>query len=216
MGSIFINYRRNTSSAAAGRLADRLMEHFDPNQVFMDVDAIEPGVDFVKALNDQVAQASAFIAVITPGWADVRNTAGKRRLDDPHDYVRVEIEAALKRDIRVLPVLIDGAQMVTPDDLPDSLKPLARRQAFEIAHHRFGADVDRLVLALQRILGVHPKHQIDHVDAKLDDSWSEFLFSFNGRIARKQFWLATLALIIIYYIVIAVFVVLVGIAIQDF
>src|SRR5215475_524756 len=136
-GRIFISYRRDTSAGAAGRLADRLVQHFGRNQVFIDVDTIEPGVDFVTTLSDQVAQCSAFVVVIGPGWADVRNSGGERRLDDPHDYLRIEVESALKRDIRIIPVLVDGAQMTKFEDLPDPLKPLARRQAFEVAHHRF-------------------------------------------------------------------------------
>ena len=95
----------------------------------MDIDGIEPGVDFVKALDEQVAQASAFIAVIGPGWTELKNAEGQRRLDQPNDHVRIEIESALKRDIRVIPVLVDGARMPTENELPDSLKPLSRRNA---------------------------------------------------------------------------------------
>ena len=84
----------------------------------MDVDAIEPGVDFVNALDDQVAQASAFIAVIGPGWTELKNAEGQRRLDQPNDHVRIEIELALKRDIRVIPVLVDGAQCRRPSNCP--------------------------------------------------------------------------------------------------
>src|SRR6516225_12469926 len=109
-GRIFINYRREMSADAAGRLSDRLIQYFDHDRVFMDIDSIEPGVDFVKTLDDQVAQCSAFIAVIGPGWTNLKNAAGQRRLDQPNDHVRIEIESALKRDnVRVIPVLVDGA-----------------------------------------------------------------------------------------------------------
>src|SRR5262249_11601055 len=93
----------------------------------MDVDAIEPGVDFVKALDEQVAGCIAFIAVIGPRWLTARGNDGNPKLDNPTDYVRLEIESALKRDIRVIPVLVDGALMPTPSDLPSSLQALARR-----------------------------------------------------------------------------------------
>ena len=91
-GRIFINYRRGDDQAAAGRLYDRLLQHFDREQLFMDVDAIEPGVDFVKSLDEQVAACIAFIAVIGPRWLNARNNDGNPRLDNPTDYVRVEIE----------------------------------------------------------------------------------------------------------------------------
>src|SRR5262249_14848286 len=120
----------------------------------MDVDAIEPGVDFVKALDEQVAGCIAFIAVIGPRWLTARGNDGNPRLDNPADYVRLEIESALKRDIRVIPVLVDGASMPQSSDLPSSLQALARRHAVEIAHHRFVADCDDLARNIKRALGV--------------------------------------------------------------
>jgi TIR domain len=118
----FRTLRRGDDQAAAGRLYDQLLQHFDPEQLFMDVDAIEPGVDFVKSLDEQVAACIAFIEVIGPRWLNARNNDGSPRLDNPTDYVRVEIESALKRDIRVIPVLVDGASMPRPSDLPPSSK----------------------------------------------------------------------------------------------
>jgi hypothetical protein len=147
---IFINYRREISAASAGRLTDRLKQHFDRELLFLDVDGIEPGVDFVKALDDQVAQCGAFIAVIGPGWAGIKNRSGERRIDLPGDHVRIEIESALKRDIRVIPILVDGADMPTADELPQTLKPLARRNAVMLSHQRFGTEVDDLVDKIKR------------------------------------------------------------------
>ena len=164
----------------------------------MDIDSIEPGVDFVKALDDQVAQCSAFIAVIGSGWTDLKNAEGQRRLDQPNDYVRIEIESALKRDIRVIPVLVDGARMPTADELPDSLKALVRRYAVMLSHHRFGPEVDELARALQRVLGLPPKSTTIYSFAATDTptpSWIDFLFSFEGRISRKSFWLSGLAVV---------------------
>jgi len=196
-GRIFINYRRENSAAAAGRLADRLARHFD-QQLFMDIDNIEPGVDFIKTLNEQVAQCEAFIAVIGPGWADHKNSAGTRRLDDPHDYVRVEIEAALQRDIRVIPVLVDGAKMPTAEELPDSLKLLTRRHAIELSHGRFGAEVDDLARALQRIVAPQPKAPRQISGKAIGPKFGFYLrdlLSFKGRVSRKSFWLGTLFVI---------------------
>ena len=164
----------------------------------MDIDGIEPGVDFVKALDEQVAQASAFIAVIGPGWTELKNAEGQRRLDQPNDHVRIEIKSALKRDIRVIPVLVDGARMPTENELPDSLKPLSRRNAVMLSHHRFGPEVDDLARALQRALGLQPKSTATYAFAAGETptpSWIEFLFSFEGRISRKSYWLSGLAIV---------------------
>jgi uncharacterized membrane protein YhaH (DUF805 family) len=192
MAGIFISYRRDQSAAAAGRLADRLVQRFEKDHVFMDVDSIEPGVDFVKVLNDQVARCGAFIAVIGPGCADLRDRAGKRRLDDPHDYVRIEVEAALRRDIRVVPVLVDGAAMPSAETLPESLKALASRQAISVDHHRFAADVEALAGVLQRVLGLQSGKSVDKPiegESAKPPSWADFWFSFAGRVSRKQYWL---------------------------
>src|ERR1700746_2449154 len=113
---IFINYRREDSTATAGRLHDRLGQSFGRKTLFMDVDHIPPGVDFVTHLNDQVAACDVLLAIIGPNW-----------LDAPDDFVAIEIAAALARDIRVIPVLVDGARMPKVSDLPKSLKPLVRR-----------------------------------------------------------------------------------------
>jgi uncharacterized membrane protein YhaH (DUF805 family) len=205
-GRIFINYRRGDDQAAAGRLYDRLLQHFDREQLFMDVDAIEPGVDFVKSLDEQVAACIAFIAVIGPRWLNARNNDGNPRLDNPTDYVRVEIESALKRDIRVIPVLVDGASMPRPSDLPPSLQALARRNAVEIAHHRFAADCDDLARRIKGALGVATRpsspaqlfvgSSVPQEEASAKLSWSQILFSFKGRLSRMQFligFISTLA-----------------------
>jgi predicted acylesterase/phospholipase RssA len=149
-GCIFINYRRNDSAASAGRLYDRLSKDFAPEQLFIDVDTIEPGVDFPKMIDKQVATCNAFIVVIGRSWLTVQDESGKPRLDNPEDFVRVEIESALKRDIRIIPVLVDGAIMPRSDQLPDTLKPLASRHAVILTHAGFGPEVARLVAVLKR------------------------------------------------------------------
>ncbi|MFZ0426234.1 MAG: toll/interleukin-1 receptor domain-containing protein [Xanthobacteraceae bacterium] len=149
-GKIFINYRRGDDSGYAGRLYDRLQDKFEPQQIFMDVDSIAPGLDFVRELNDRVAECDVLLAVIGKDWIDARNAAGGRRLDDPDDFVRIEIAAALSRDKRVIPVLVGGAQMPRPEELPEPLRPLARRNAVRLTYERFRADTQGLVKALQR------------------------------------------------------------------
>jgi uncharacterized membrane protein YhaH (DUF805 family) len=204
---IFINYRRSDSPGAAGRLYDRLQQHFERNQVFMDVDAIEPGIDFVKSLDEQVSTCGAFIAVIGPDWLATKTSDGRSRLHEPTDYVRVEIESALKRDIRVIPVLVDGAIMPRPSDLPPSIEALARRNAVEIAHHRFAADCDSLAGGIKRALGIaaEPSVPVQPVGSLSPQdrsaralSWIEVFFSFRGRISRKQFLLGLISILAVW------------------
>jgi TIR domain/PDZ domain len=149
---IFVNYRRDDSKGMAGRLHDRLAEAFGRKKIFMDVDNIPPGVDFVNHLNNQVASCEVFLAVIGPNWLDSKNDDGARRLHDPGDFVAVEIAAALARDIRVIPVLVDGSRMPKDRDLPEVLKPLVRRHAIELRHDQFGRDAEALIERIRETL----------------------------------------------------------------
>jgi hypothetical protein len=151
-GGIFISYRREDSSDFAGRLYDRLAARFGEGQVFMDVDTIELGVDFGEAINRAVAACKVLLAVIGPGWLASVDERGRRRLDNPDDFVRLEIEAALARDVRVIPILAQGAVMPGRDDLPESLAGLARRNALFIRHESFRSDAERLVTAIEGVL----------------------------------------------------------------
>jgi hypothetical protein len=147
--SIFVNYRRNDSEGESGRLFDDLEKNFGTNSVFMDVSGIEPGKDFRKAIDQSVASCTALLAVIGPQWLDVRDDAGHRRLDDANDFVRIELAAALQRQVRVVPVLVRSAKMPRAEELPDDLKELAYRNAVELTHARWKSDVDVLVRALR-------------------------------------------------------------------
>jgi hypothetical protein len=151
-GQIFISYRREDSKAWAGRLSDHLGNRFPSYRIFMDVDSIEPGEDFVKAIEKTVGACDVLIAVIGKGWLTASNQEGQRRLDNSEDLVRTEIATALKRDIRVIPVLVDGATMPHSGDLPDDLKVLARRNALQLSHDRFRSDSALLEAAVERIL----------------------------------------------------------------
>jgi hypothetical protein len=147
---IFICYRREDAAANAGRLADALVERFGRNSVFMDVDTIEPGVDFTEAINRAIGHCDVLIALIGPHWLEAANVRG-RRLDDPQDFVRLEIEAALDRNIRVVPTLVGGAAMPQADDLPGSLIKMATRNAVELSDKRFRSDLQALLEPLERI-----------------------------------------------------------------
>ena len=150
-GQVFISYRRDDSSWVAGRINDRLESQLGSNRIFIDVDKIDPGVDFIEAIERSVASCDALIAVIGRSWLISTDKEGRRRLDNPEDFVRIEIATALKRGVRVIPVLVDGGAMPRSAELPDDVRPLARRQALEIRHDRFGDDCGRLVTALQRV-----------------------------------------------------------------
>jgi hypothetical protein len=104
-----------------------LFQHFSQNKIFMDVDNLDPGVDFFEAIEASVGSCDVLIAVIGKRWLISSDEEGRRRLDNPDDLVRLEIAAALKRNIRVIPVLVDGALMPRSSDLPDDLKLLVRR-----------------------------------------------------------------------------------------
>ena len=153
MASIFICYRREDSIAYAGRLYDRLVDHFGArHQVFMDLAAIKPGDDFVERIEQTVASCCAMIAVIGRQWLTVTDEAGHGRLHDPEDFVHIEIRAALDRKIRVIPALVGGARMPTAQDLPPALSPLARREAVEISDRDFRHSVSRLIEGLDAAL----------------------------------------------------------------
>lgn len=148
--AIFISYRRDDTEGEAGRLFDDLVRAFGDNSVFMDVSGINPGVDFRKAIDDNVASCGVLLAMIGPTWATISNSDGARRLDDPNDFVRLEIASALGRNIAVIPVLVHDAKMPHPEQLPDNLKDLAYRNSVEVTHTRWNSDVQLLIGALQQ------------------------------------------------------------------
>lgn len=148
MPKIFISYRRSDSSGYAGRIVDRLHAAFGEGNVFMDLDDIKPGVDFTEELQHAVGNCDALIALIGPNWLKATSASGARRIDDAQDFVRQEISAALQRKVRVIPVLVQKAEMPSAADLPGSLAPLAVHQAIELSDSRWDYDVDQLIAAL--------------------------------------------------------------------
>jgi hypothetical protein len=147
--TIFISYRRDDSEGETGRLFDDLTRAYGSDAVFMDVAGIAPGVDFRKAIDDNVSACGVFLAVIGSQWASITGANGERRLDDPNDFVRLEIASALARNIAVIPVLVHGAKMPHRDLLPENIKDLAYRNSVEISHARWNSDVELLVGALK-------------------------------------------------------------------
>jgi hypothetical protein len=156
-GRIFISYRRLETAWPAGRLYDVLVEHFPAEQVFKDVDSIEPGEDFVERITAAVGSCDVLLALIGPNWLTITDEEGRRRLDNPGDYVRVEIETALTRKIRVIPILVDDARMPRVNELPPTLAPLVRRNAVEINPLTF--DTKRLITAVHKTLAEEQARQ---------------------------------------------------------
>jgi TIR domain len=151
-GRIFINYRRSDDRATAGRLFDRLRKTFRRDQLFFDVDDIRPGLDFVKVLEEQISRCDIVLAVMGHNWINASDEAGVRRLENPEDFVRIEIESAFTQGKLVIPVLIDEARMPREKELPDSIKPLVRHQSARLRHERFHADMRGLIKTLRQAL----------------------------------------------------------------
>lgn len=152
MNGIFISYRREDAAGHAGRLFDRLAAHFGRGSVFMDVEGIEAGVDFVDTIEKAVGGCDVLLAIIGRGWLDSRDSQGNRRLDAPQDFIRLETSAALARNVRVIPVLVEGAKMPRTEDLPENLRPITRRQAMELRDTRWEDDIQALIAVLDRVL----------------------------------------------------------------
>jgi hypothetical protein len=153
MSTIFVSYRRDDSSGHAGRLYDRLADRFGKDKLFRDIDHISYGEDFVEALDEAVGSCKALIAVIGPTWLTAKDKRGRRRLDNSHDFVRIEIESALSRGIPIFPVLVNNGEMPDIDELPESISGLARRQALEISETRVDYDVGQLIKVLEAKVG---------------------------------------------------------------
>jgi TIR domain/Kelch motif len=148
---VFVSYRRDDVPDATDRLATSLVKRLGKDQVFLDVDSIDIGAPFAKVVGSWIDRCDALLAVIGRSWLDAKDDEGRRRLENPHDYVRLEIEAGLDRDVRVVPVLIHGTRMPKSSELPESLVPLLDRNAVELSRAHWEFDVDRLVAALDRI-----------------------------------------------------------------
>lgn len=150
--SIFICYRREDSAGYAGRIYDRLSLQFNPDQIFMDVDSIEPGLDFVEVIESAVSACDVMIVIIGKQWLKSDDSHGNRRLDNPEDFVRLEITTAIDRNIRLIPVLVQGVAMPRSSDLPEALGKLARRHALEISDARWQHDIGKLTKTLEGVL----------------------------------------------------------------
>lgn len=175
MVNVFISYRRSDSAGYAGRLADSLESLLGSGKVFRDVEDIEPGDDFVQAIEQNLKKAMVFLVVIGKDWLEAKDGQG-RRLDNPNDYVRIEIETALRLGGVVIPVLVGGAAMPEAKALPSSIAGLANRQAIEASDSRWEQDIERLL----HTLAEHPINKLRDSNKLL--SWRPRIGGWLGRL----------------------------------
>jgi hypothetical protein len=154
MPRIFINYRREDTEAAANWLHELLSSVFGEDDVFIDTDDIPAGIDFVEHLRHQIESCDVFLAMIGRRWATLSDDTGRLRLGDNNDFVRREIRAALRRDIPVIPVLVEGTPMPSEMQLPADIAALRRRQNFELSSRQFKEDVERLIVKIRDVHGL--------------------------------------------------------------
>jgi hypothetical protein len=150
---LFISYRREETAGHAGRLYDAMAAQFGDANVFMDVD-LEPGIDFVERITQAVGSCHVLLVVMGPRWATLQGDSGRARIAEPDDFVRLEVETALRRsDVTVIPLLVAGARMPEPAELPEALRPITRRNALELSDLRWRYDIGRLGATLSARLG---------------------------------------------------------------
>lgn len=151
-GKIFLSYRREDAAPYARLLQVQLTERIPDARVFMDLDSIDAGLDFAEVIREAVDSCAVLVALIGRQWATLADEEGRRRLDNSDDYVRFEIQTALERGVRVIPVLVDGAKPLRQEQLPSGLQKLARLNALELSYGRYRYDADRLVDLIQQVL----------------------------------------------------------------
>jgi hypothetical protein len=149
---VFLSYRRDDAGPYARSLQLQLTQRIPDARIFMDLDSIEPGLDFAEVIGEAVNSSAVLVALIGRQWLTLTGEDGARRLDNPDDYVRFEVTTALERGVRVIPVLIDGARALRRQDLPAELHKLARLNAAKLSWDRYQDDADRLLDLIQRVL----------------------------------------------------------------
>jgi formylglycine-generating enzyme required for sulfatase activity len=170
MSTVFISYRREVTAGEARALFNELLEKLGKNSVFMDVDSIALGRDFRGALQKTLESCDLMLVLIGRDWADVKDEEGRLRLQNPGDFVRLEIEAALKRDIVVTPILVQGAHMPAPEQLPAEIRDLVYRNGFELSHNRWESDFAEMIRRLNLDIskeGIRVEQSASTVDASI-------------------------------------------------
>jgi hypothetical protein len=184
--TIILSYRREDTAWIAGRVHDRLKGHFGEDNVFMDIDSIPFGLDFREHIQDSLDRCDILVAIVGPRWP-TPDESGRLRLTDKTDWVRIEIEAALAKKISVIPVLIDGAALPAPADLPEGLRNLAFRQAAPVDCARdFHPHMDRLIKAMDKLLERAPRQLNREQDPAARPRRDEGIGAGSARRERRQ------------------------------
>lgn len=191
MLGVFICYRRLDSAPYAGRIADFFANEYSSLDVFMDITGIDPGDDFEEVIRQRLAQTSVVLALIGDRWLSTTHADGSRRIDDPRDILRLELSTALAEGKRVIPVLLDGAPLPAPDDLPEPLRTLPRRNAYSVRHENFDRDLRQLATFVGNLpknvvgepLGNHPKRPAAPASliSTLQDAFAQLITGGPGR-----------------------------------
>jgi hypothetical protein len=149
---LFLSYRREDTADAAGRLHDGLVSAFGSLTVFMDIDSVPLGADFVEHISNRIDGSAGVLVVIGRQWLSVKDNKGRQRLFNDDDFVRTEVAAALRLKVPVIPVLVQGAEMPNADELPEDIRPLTRRNGIELSAIRWHTDLERLIKELDRVM----------------------------------------------------------------
>ncbi len=189
MKGIFISYRREDSAPYAGRICDHLRRTFPSISVFMDVDAVAPGADFVNTIDATLTESAVVLAVIGPQWESIKDADGQRRIDSPEDYVVRELATALRQS-NVIPLLVGGARMPSAAKLPSALEALARRNAMEISDARFAADAERLCTTIARMLDIPQDDQRSSERVEYGQFFSDAALAKARRRFRLAVWVS--------------------------
>jgi len=160
-GKIFISYRREDTSGESGRLKDKLEQIFGQENIFYDVETLEAGLNFDEAIAKALGESKVLLAMIGPHWLKVTDSKGVLRLQKPEDWVRKEVAEALRRGLRVIPVLVNDAEMPDPEKLPEDLKGLSLKHAQELSSSRWNYDVGELSKVLEKIIDKRPEPKRD-------------------------------------------------------
>jgi hypothetical protein len=203
LAGIFICYRHDDTAGFVGRLYDRLNDRFGQGRVFRDIDTLEPGADFVDQIGDAIRGCDVLLAVIGPNWLTATKENGQRRIDDPKDFVRTEIAAALDGNIRVIPILLDRVEMPSAELLPAELSALARRNAYPLSDTRWDYDVGRLVTYLEKIPSLRTASAATSRPAQGDDSEAPTASAGRGRITGALHGLAVAAPLVAFLVLLS-------------
>lgn len=177
--NIFISYRVQDTAGETGRLVDDLKQHFADDQLFMDIDNLEPGVEFPEVIEKYLLTCQVMLVIIGPNWIGNRNN-GTARINDPNDWIRMEVSSALQRKILIIPILVDGASFPKEEELPPEIRPLLNRQSYELSNKRWQYDTDRLIDFLINIVGIASKKTKDSVKGVSTFSKKFWIYMVSG------------------------------------